>query len=232
MPSSHRRPKLSVVIPAYEEREETLKEIREGFPKEWELLIVDDGSRDIQTEADIVHLRNQGYGAALKSGIQRARAPYVATMDGDGQHTLLDIARLYSFIRYFPHLAMVVGDRRVKERSLKRWLGRKSLNWTASLMAWRWIPDLNSGIRVFKRKVVLGYDPILSNGFSFTTSLTMSMLVDQYPVDWLPIKVHPRRFGHSKVSLVRDGARTLWLILRIGGALRTRGIRRWLRERR
>ena len=111
-----------------------------------------------------------------------------------------------------------------------RYVGRKGLNWIASLFAWRWIPDLNSGLRIFQRSMALGYFPILCDRFSFTSSLTLSMLADCYLVDWLPIKVAPRTHGTSKVHVWRDGWLTLRTILWIGLGLRTRRIRAWLRN--
>ena len=171
-----------------------------------------------------------GYGAAIKLGVAAATAPLVATMDGDGQHQARDLIRLEQFMRDFPENALVIGDRRLREARFLRLLGRKGLNWLASLFAGRWIPDLNSGMRIFNRSLAVGYAPILSNGFSYTTSLTLSMLTDRYGVDWVPIRVHPRPVGTSRVSLWRDGWRTLKLILYIGCALRTRRLRSLLRR--
>lgn len=149
-------------------------------------------------------------------------------MDGDGQHTLADVQRLIEFVTYFPHLAMVIGDRRLHERGLRLW-GRKMLNWTATLFTGRWIPDLNSGLRIFRRDLALAYEPILCDQFSYTTSFTLSLLTDGYAVDWLPIKVAPRNHGQSKVHVLVDGWRTLKYIVVIGLALNTRTIRRWIR---
>lgn len=225
------RPALSVIIPIWNENEKVIKEIIREAPSEWQIIVVDDGSTPPCPFATVRHETNLGYGASLKTGLYFAEADLVATMDGDGQHTLSDIKRLFDFMAYFPHLHMVVGDRRVVEKSFVRWIGRKGLNWTASLFAGRWIADLNSGIRLFRKKVVLSYEPILSDKFSFTTSCTLSMLCDNYSIDFLPIRVLRRRHGKSKVDVLKDGWRTLKLIIWVGLALRTRGIRRWLRER-
>ena len=130
-------PLLSVVIPVKDENEETLEEIIKEAPEDWEVIVVDDGSRRPlrrqECQAHVRHPWNVGYGFSLKTGIRIARAPYIATMDGDGQHTLYDVGRLYHALCYF-NLDMVVGDRRLKETSFKRWAGRKALNWTASLL--------------------------------------------------------------------------------------------------
>ena len=224
-------PPISVVIPARDERVTTLVELKYGLRKLFsEVLIVDDGSDPPlpKAVASFRHDTPQGYGAAIKTGILHSSYPYILTMDGDGQHAVIDALRLAGFLQRFPECAMVIGDRRIKERGA-RLCGRKALNWTASLFAHTWISDLNSGMRLFERRVAEGYLPILSNGFSLTTSLTLSMLSDGYSVDWLPIKVSPRTHGVTKVQLLRDGWSTLRLIVWIGVALNTRTVRRWLR---
>lgn len=226
------RPLLSIIVPVWNENEKVIEKLIKDAPREWQVIVVDDGSKPPCPLATVRHETNLGYGASLKTGLYFTEADLVATMDGDGQHTLSDVKRLLDFMAYFPQLDMVIGDRRLVEKSFVRWIGRKGLNWTASLIAGRWISDLNSGLRLFRKKIVLGYEPILSDKFSFTTSITLSMLCDGYHIDFLPIRVLGRRYGKSKVRLFEDGWRTLKQILIIGFALRTRGIRRWIRERR
>ena len=147
-------PLVSVVIPVYNENPKVIQEVIKDAPRQWQIIVVDDGSETPCPLATVRHEANLGYGASLKTGFYFAESELVATMDGDGQHTLDDIKRLLEFMDYFPNLDMVVGDRRIVEKSFVRWIGRKGLNWTASLMAGRWINDLNSGLRLFRKKVV------------------------------------------------------------------------------
>lgn len=225
--------RLSVVIPVHNEDDTVLQEVVSELKthSDWEVIVVDDGSKRPASTATLFLTPCQGYGAAIKAGVRHATAPLVATMDGDGQHRARDLERLAHFMDDFPECAMVIGDRRLKEPTFKRWMGRKVLNWMATFFAGRWIPDLNSGLRVFRRQHALGYEPILCDKFSYTTSLAMTFLTDGHKVDWVPIRVHPRVKGSSRVQLWKDGWRTLCLIVWIGGALRTRNIRNWLRER-
>lgn len=227
--------KYSIVVPAKDEDAAILAKLRHDFamlPKRagFELLIVDDGSKVPIVGATVRHPKPQGYGTALKGGIYHAKGDWIITMDGDGQHRIRDAVRLTEFIEEFPNNMMVIGDRRLVESTCIRWMGRKILNTFAGMFAWKWIPDLNSGMRIFKKEVAMGYSTILSGGFSFTTSLTLSMMTDGYKVDWLPIKVFPRPAGVSQVRLWTDGWRTLWLILWIGIGLRTRRLRGFLRS--
>ena len=92
---------LSVIIPAYNEEKrlpETLKKVREFLNQqkyEWEVIVVDDGSKDPYPHA-IKHGVNMGYGQALMTGIQAATRPIIMTLDGDGQHTITSAKNLYT----------------------------------------------------------------------------------------------------------------------------------------
>ena len=225
-------PRLSVVIPIHNEDPQVVQQMELDLAitsEDWEIIVVDDGSDTPYKDATIRTEHCAGYGAAIKAGVRRAKAPLVATIDGDGQHKAHDLKRLESFMRDFPENAMVIGDRRQRETAWVRWIGRKGLNWMATAFAGRWIPDLNSGMRIFKKDLALGYEPILADGFSYTTSMALSMMADGYKVDWVPIRVYQRIIGTSHVSLWRDGFTTARLIVWIGMACRTRKLRAWLR---
>lgn len=222
---------LSIVIPVYEENHEALKKTVEDLKSLGaEVIVVDDGSFSPYPDS-IKHGANFGYGSALMTGIKNATRPLVLTCDGDGQHTVKEVVKLYHAFKLMENVDMVVGVRRLKKERLTRFLGRKFLNWTASLIATYWLPDLNSGCRIFKRNIAIGYFPILCRRFSFTTSITMSMILDKYRVEFFPINVEERTHGKSRVKVVRDGIVTLYYILKIGFALKTRGIRNWKRVR-
>ena len=225
---------VTVVIPVKNERPTLTQGLLQQGPElhghSLRYLVVDDGSSVPYPTAAIRHSTSLGYGRSLKDGISATNTEWVATMDGDGQHELVDLVRLLDTAERFPEVEMIVGDRRIQEQQLSRYLGRKALNWAASLFAWRFIPDLNSGLRVFKVKTARGYFPILSDGFSFTTSLTLSMLADGYRVEFVPIKVQQRDQGLSHVQPLKDGWHTLMRILYIGCGLRTRRLRAWWRS--
>ena len=232
----------TVILPVKNEDHSTLVKILYELEKYgFETIVVDDGSDEPVIGADVRFIPpGKGYGAALKKGIELANTDLVATMDSDGQHAVWDVKRLEDFMIYFHdnridlgHINpdLVIGDRRIREKSWKRFWGRKFLNWIATIFTRKWIPDLNSGLRIFKRNIAIGYFPILCNGFSFTTSLTLAMMADGYCVEWIPIKVWPRYHGTTKVKMWKDGLITLRTIFWIGMALRTRRIRAWLRSR-
>jgi len=221
---------LSIVIPCYEENHETIqKTVKELTSLGAEVIVVDDGSKDPYPEA-IKHGSNFGYGSALMTGIKNANRPLIITADGDGQHTASEIIKIYHAFKLMGDADMVLGVRRLKHEKLLRLLGRKFLNWTASIICTNWISDLNSGLRVFRRNLAIGYFPILCRAFSFTTSLTISMMADGYKVEYFPINVAERAYGKSHVNVVSDGMVTLFYILRNGLALRTRKFRGFVRK--
>jgi glycosyltransferase involved in cell wall biosynthesis len=219
---------VSVVIPSFNENHSNLwKLTNELFFLGAEIIVVDDGS-DNPFPTAIQHETNQGYGQSLMTGISAATRSLIITMDGDGQHRTQDALNLYQVWKMLD-VDMVIGARRLDyEKPLRMW-GRKCLNLIASFFTGRFLPDLNSGMRIFRRDIAKGYFPILCKTFSFTTSITMSFFCDNYKVEWFPIKVASRPHGKSHVKVIKDGLVTLKYILWIGMALRTRRIRAWLR---
>lgn len=220
---------ISVVIPCKNEDHSVLDTITHNLTTLGaEVIVVDDGS-DNPYPNSIKHGVSFGYGAALLTGIKNATCDVVLTLDGDGQHQIKDAVNLYQVWNMID-VDMIIGMRRLKKETWYRFIGRKALNWTASIVATYWLNDLNSGMRIFKKSVVFGYRDILCQKFSFTTSLTMSMICDKYKVEFFPIDVLPRQHGKSRVKVVKDGIVTLYYILRIGFAIRTRGIREKIRN--
>lgn len=220
---------LSVVIPFYNEVVETVERLSDELRLLGaEVIVVDDGSF-LSPSNCLKHGYNYGYGAALMTGIRNATRPICLTMDGDGQHTVQDVVNLYKVYKML-NVAMVIGRRTVINESPVRYCGRKFLNIIATFFTGKWMADLNSGMRIFDRLLVEGYFSILCKQFSFTTSLTMSLMTDRHKVEFFPINVLERAYGKSKVRVIKHGIITLYYIVRIGFALRTRVFRNWIRK--
>ena len=201
---------ISLVIPAYNERAavgavvKDLRELCESEQIEAEILVIDDGSSDgtASAAADagarvLRHRSNRGYGAALKTGIAAARHEVVVITDADGTYPTKYIPEL---VRELEYADMVVGARVGSNVSIP--LVRKPAKWVlnrlANYVTNTRIPDLNSGLRAFRRAVAIQYFPILPDQFSFTTTITLAMLCDNYAVSYTPIDYLPRR-GKSKI---------------------------------
>ncbi len=204
------RTPISVILPAYNEEGAVgsqVKAIRDvlqihGIPHE--ILVVDDGSQDrtadraLQGRARVIrHAENQGYGAALKSGIIAAQYETIVIIDADGTYP---VAQLPSLITKLETADMVVGARIGKHVRIPliRRPGKWLLRWLAAQIAGKPIPDLNSGLRAFRRRCMEQYYPILSNQFSFTTTATLALLADGYRVVYHPIDYY-QRVGKSKI---------------------------------
>jgi glycosyltransferase involved in cell wall biosynthesis len=201
---------VSLIIPAFNEEaaapqvaieaRELLK--RHGYRAE--IVVVDDGSTDGTANAALragarvlQHRRNRGYGAALKTGIAAAAYDVIAIIDADGTYSP---KYLPAMLEELERADMVVGARTGKEVRIP--FIRRPAKWVLRLLAdyvsGSRIPDLNSGLRVFRRDMAMQYFPILPNQFSFTTTITLAMLCDNYAVSYLPIDYY-KRTGRSKI---------------------------------
>jgi glycosyltransferase involved in cell wall biosynthesis len=217
-------PALSIIIPAYNESagiHDVIRGVQEVVQKnslQAEILVVDDGSEDGtgKLAADlgahvIRHHRNRGYGAALKTGILNAQHDSIVMMDADGTYPVETIPEL---LQHLENADMVVGARTSKQvriplfRRPAKWI----LNLLANYLSGTKIPDLNSGFRAFHRHTVLRYFSILPNRFSFTSTITLALLCDNYELKYIPINYH-RRVGKSKI-VPFDAMNFFMLILR------------------
>ncbi|MDZ4803796.1 MAG: glycosyltransferase family 2 protein [Candidatus Eisenbacteria bacterium] len=204
-------PPVTLLIPAYNEERgigPVLLQVKKlGLPGE--ILVVDDGSTDRTYEAAQVpgvtvlrHDVNRGYGQSLKTGILAAKHDIIVITDADGTYPNEDIAKLLGHMEYYD---MVVGARTGKtvKIPLIRKPAKKFLNLLANYLAGVDIPDLNSGLRVFRKSVAREFFNILPSGFSFTTTITLAMLSNGYRVKYVPIDYHQRE-GKSKIHPIRD----------------------------
>ena len=115
----------------------------------------------------IYHPINRGYGASIKTGISQARGAFVATYDGDGQHNPADLVRLCQKI-HEDNWALVVGARtKLLHSSLWRMPGKWLLGWLANFLSRTKIPDLNSGLRVFRKEIISRYLHLCADRFFF-----------------------------------------------------------------
>ncbi len=213
--------KVTIIIPALDEEPSVgrvVHELVERFPHA-EIIVVDDGSADetgrIAGEAGarvIRHDRCRGYGAALRTGVRASAREWVLFCDGDGQHSTRDVGRL---IAECDDADMVVGTRtRESHVSLARAPGKFVLGCFANYLAGEKIPDINSGLRIIKREILMKYLHLMPMGFSFSTTSTFALLKGNYRIHWTPITVRKRE-GESTVRQWKDGPRTIMLMLRL-----------------
>lgn len=212
-PGEHSEPEtipVSIIIPAYNEQAgvasqiDGVREVMQSHGMGHEIIVVDDGSEDatgekaIEAGARVLRKpENQGYGAAIKTGILAAKHDTIVIIDADGTYPADQIPNL---VRRLQTADMVVGARTGDNVRIP-WV-RRPAKWLLGLMAKRLsgqsIPDLNSGLRTFRRDCVTQYFSILSNKFSFTTTVTLALLADDYRVVYHPINYY-ERVGKSKI---------------------------------
>lgn len=218
-------PAVSIVIPAYNEENaivptiEKVREVLGGAGIDYELVVVNDGSKDgtlAAAESTGVHVvnfpQNGGYGRALKAGIAVTSAPLVAIIDADGTYPAEVLPKMIEMAAYNE---MVVGDRGAAMKGVP--LIRKPAKWVlnnlASYLAQHKITDLNSGLRVFRRPELERFLHLLPNAFSFTTTITLCMLASGFNVSYLPI-TYGKRVGTSKIK-AKDFFRFMLLVCRL-----------------
>lgn len=226
-------PAFTVLIPAYNEQGAILETLAKlegvlGPGGDFEIMVINDGSTD-DTQSLLVenqhryphltlveHERNRGYGAALKTGLRRARADIIAIIDADGTYPIEDLPKLVD-LRARQHNDMVVGARTADGvvYPLIRKIPKVFLVAYASWVAQQRIPDMNSGMRVFRKDVASRFLNIYPEGFSFTTTITLAMLTKHYSVHYEPITYHAR-VGQSKIRPIRDTLNFVKIIARTG----------------
>lgn len=217
---------LSFVVPAYNEETSILdtivrlKQVLSGIDIPTEIIIVNDGSSDSTIEIVksceeiilISHPVNIGYGNSIISGVLKARYSWIGIIDADDTYPVEDIPRLVAEMGL--GYDMVVGSRiniSQHDSTLKR-VFRELFKRLVSLINDKRIEDPNSGLRIFKREIVLKLRPFLCGRFSFTTSITILMSGLYYFISYVPIN-YSKRKGKSKVRHFRDSIQTLQFIV-------------------
>ncbi len=216
----------SIVIPVLNEEEaigQVLDDTIAAMEKSkyrYEIIVVDDGSTD--RTPDIVrsrptvrlvqHARNRGVGRARDTGIRAALGDVIVMTDGDGTYPVQDIPRLLDAMETND---MVIGARR-REAGTMKWL-RSPAKWfirsLACYLTATNIPDLNSGLRAFKKDIATKYFHLFPPGHSWVSTITIAFLSDGYSVAFVPIDYYART-GRSTFHPIRDTYNYLVAVLR------------------
>jgi glycosyltransferase involved in cell wall biosynthesis len=224
---------LTVLLPAYNERDaigRVLEEIVESLSDEairYEILVVDDASDDGTAELAEEFARTcwqcpvrvirsperRGAGAARKIGTRAARGEVVVMLDADGTYPAEMIPEL---LRHFPAYDQVNGAR-TSEQGTMPWLRRPAKWFIRKLACYLTgcnIPDLNTGMKAFKREAMLPWLWVVPDGFSCVTTMTLAFLTNGYAVKYVPTSYRPR-IGRSKFHPVKDTLAYLATVLRM-----------------
>ena len=219
----------SIVLAAYNEEACVAKElniIKNTMDKSsysYEIILVDDASADRTAEIArqfdwvrlIQHPVNMGSGGARKTGTLAAQGEIIVWSDVDMSYPNKDIPLLVDELKR-KNYDQVVGARTSEKGTLK--LLRTPAKWfirrLACFLTDTYIPDLNSGLRAFKKDIALKYLHLLPKGFSCVTTITLAFLCNGYSVGYIPIDYH-KRVGKSKFRAIKDTRQYLVQVIRM-----------------
>jgi dolichol-phosphate mannosyltransferase len=227
--------RLSIVVPVHDESDSVEPLVAEiaalgGIVDLAEIIFVDDASSD-DTAARLAllrrrepllrllrHRRRAGQSAAIRSGVRAARAPWIVTLDGDGQNDPADIPRLVAAAAAAPRPPVLVGGLRLRRHD--RWSRRAASRIANGVRGWLLgdrCPDTGCSLKLFGRDRFLAL-PYFDGMHRFLPAL-FGMTGE--PVLYLPVNHRPRRFGRTKYGNWRRG---------LIGAIDLLGVR-WLQGR-
>ncbi len=211
--------RLSIIIPVFNEVntiEEILTRVR-AVPLDKQIILVDDGSEDgtralldrqrgVPDTEVVFHARNQGKGAAIRTGLRHVRGDFVVVQDADLE---------YDPQEYLPLLepllngsaSVVFGSRfrgNPRKMNLLHWLGNKLLTVTTNLLYGCHLTDMETCYKVFRADIPTRIR-IVSDRFDFEPEITAKVLRLGHRILELPISYNGRQFHEGKKITWRDG---------------------------
>lgn len=211
---------LSIFFPLWNEEKNVKPIVEKAIPianhyaKEWEIIIVNDGSSDktLQNAEEIAkidsririvsHYPNRGYGAALREGFTQSRYEYIVFTDGDGQFDFFEVSK---FVEKIESVDIVIGYRkRRRDRNIiKRLLLMNLLKiWDYVLFGFRF-KDIDCGFKMFKKEALEKLGPLRSEGAMITTEILAKAKMKQLKIAEVGVEHYPRQHGEQSGANIR-----------------------------
>jgi len=221
--------KLSILMPVYNEEERVADAVKQAldvnYPTEIELVIVDDGSRDRTAEIlgglhddrlnVVVHPRNRGKGAAIRTAVDNATGDYMVILDADLEYDPQDIPRLLQPV-LDGHAKVVYGNRTFgSHASFSFWyvMGNKAVTTAANVMYNCYLGDLETCFKLMPVELYRSLG-IKSRGFGMEAEVTGKLLRRRLRPYEVPISYHARSREEGKKITWKDGVEALWILAR------------------
>lgn len=221
--------KLSIIIPIYNEKKTLLEiikrvEMADALNLKKEIILVDDGSNDGTREMlknleekylVIYHAKNQGKGAALKTGFQKSTGDIILIQDADLEYNPQNYPRLLRPILE-NKTDVVYGSRALQKNphlNKGNYYGAKIISWLTNVFYGSHLTDVYTCYKVFKTSILKKVE-LESRGFDFEQEITSKILKVGYGIVEVPIDYSPRGFGAGKKIKAKDGLIAVWKIIK------------------
>jgi glycosyltransferase involved in cell wall biosynthesis len=221
--------KLSILMPVYNEEERVADAVKQAldvdYPTEIELVIVDDGSRDRTAEIlggltdsrlnVVIHPRNKGKGAAIRTAVENATGDYMVILDADLEYDPQDIPRLLEPV-LDGRATVVYGNRTFgSHASFSFWyvMGNKAVTTAANMLYNCYLGDLETCFKLMPIELYRSLR-IRSAGFGMEAEVTGKLLRNRYRPYEVPISYRARTREEGKKITWKDGVEALWILSR------------------
>ncbi|MFC1595095.1 glycosyltransferase family 2 protein [Patescibacteria group bacterium] len=229
--------RVSIIIPVYNEEKtiqrviEAVRSVDFGFDAEREIIVVDDSSSDNTleilkniSEIEVIrHSKNQGKGAALKSGFQKSSGDIILVQDADLEYDPADLPALLKPI--LDGVAdVVVGNRFLGKKStvvyFRNFIGNKFITFFSNLFTGLKIGDVEVGYKIFRKEVINSFkDKLESKRFGIEPELIARIArgKDENGNHWrvkeVPINYYGRSYEDGKKIGIWDGIKAIFVII-------------------